>query len=577
MSSDSYTFPCPACGTLLSVPRVLAGVRGPCPQCRQEITAPPAPAEPAAPDPVPPSVPPVASPPPVVPPPTVSSEPEPAPEVAPAAPPPASSPSSLPPVHPPATSTAEASPAATPLSPPLPASTVVPAPAPGAVLAKEVSAAAETPLTAGLAPEKEASPLSKPVEQTPENLTAPRLEPAPVSARDTRRAGKGKGFFSYLFGFLLLLVIAAVIIWLALTQLPGRAMREWEARAAELVNPWTQRFGFELFPSRSEPEAPLPPPQPETLAPVPAPSSTVRPALDPPAAPEPASEAPAMEPEKVTPEAAATTPPPAQPEPAEEEMKAEASPPPTLLPPLNDTATAEAATASEGNESVISPAEQEAALVEPLKVLHSFLQARTWTERLRYCLDPERIRTAFRAYYRGPRETPEKYTSVVFCGSSPLPDSPYSVHVFHVTFADLPEGFPVSIMETKDGWKVDWDAYVEFRDARLKKFLSKYQDAPATFRVRVERTHYFDSQVPDLDNKYCFRVSAPIDGHDGYVFVDKNDSIAVPKLEPYLAWGTVHHITVKLKWVKGLQKHSYVELRDVVSPSWRLPQTGADQ
>ena len=40
MSPDIYSFACPACGIHLSVPRVLAGVRGPCPQCHREITAP---------------------------------------------------------------------------------------------------------------------------------------------------------------------------------------------------------------------------------------------------------------------------------------------------------------------------------------------------------------------------------------------------------------------------------------------------------------------------------------------------------------------------------------------------------
>lgn len=39
-AAETLTFRCPACDTSLRVPRSLAGVRGPCPQCRVEISAP---------------------------------------------------------------------------------------------------------------------------------------------------------------------------------------------------------------------------------------------------------------------------------------------------------------------------------------------------------------------------------------------------------------------------------------------------------------------------------------------------------------------------------------------------------
>ena len=40
MSQESYLFACPVCAARLSVPKALVGVRGPCPQCHHEITAP---------------------------------------------------------------------------------------------------------------------------------------------------------------------------------------------------------------------------------------------------------------------------------------------------------------------------------------------------------------------------------------------------------------------------------------------------------------------------------------------------------------------------------------------------------
>ena len=40
MSQQTYTFACPVCAVRLSVPKALAGVRGPCPQWHHDITAP---------------------------------------------------------------------------------------------------------------------------------------------------------------------------------------------------------------------------------------------------------------------------------------------------------------------------------------------------------------------------------------------------------------------------------------------------------------------------------------------------------------------------------------------------------
>lgn len=48
-AADTLTFRCPACDTSLRVPSSLAGVRGPCPQCRVEINAPQPPANTGAP------------------------------------------------------------------------------------------------------------------------------------------------------------------------------------------------------------------------------------------------------------------------------------------------------------------------------------------------------------------------------------------------------------------------------------------------------------------------------------------------------------------------------------------------
>jgi hypothetical protein len=70
--------------------------------------------------------------------------------------------------------------------------------------------------------------------------------------------------------------------------------------------------------------------------------------------------------------------------------------------------------------------------------------------------------------------------------------------------------FPVPVMleEQKDGFKVDWLAFVEFKDRMLEKFLQAYQEGPpARFHVGIIRHHYFEDNVPSLDRKDAFRIS----------------------------------------------------------------------
>jgi hypothetical protein len=208
-------------------------------------------------------------------------------------------------------------------------------------------------------------------------------------------------------------------------------------------------------------------------------------------------------------------------------------------------------------------------LARPLEALKKFLAAPNWKERAKFIQLPEKVRPDMEEYYRSHPDGPQEPTSITFMTSARVPDGKYSVYLFHVTFPDLPQGFPAAVEETAAGWRVDWRSFVEFRDGHLKKFLSEYQELPASFQIKLQRTHYFDKDVPNLDARYCFRVSAPIYGHDGYVFVDKSDSIVGPKIADKLGWAEVHHVIAKLKWVKTPTGHQFIELRDIVANSWR--------
>lgn len=529
MSQELYTFACPSCAVKLSVPKTLAGVRGPCPQCHAEITAPPV--EEAAPPPAqPPAVEKQKS---ILPPPRKETAPAPVPPELPAGLPPLSA-------H------------AEPPQPPFPPT-----------MEEVTDDVWQRPLPSG------------PPQETAAEEAGGSYEPPQPPVRAQRRGGSKAALIG---GVLALLALGALA---ALNFLPENTLKEWAAQ-------WKERgAGKAEAPAAASPSPiPSPAPAPATASieespalaaepePEPAPSEIAEAAAPTPPAEETAAVATAATEAPAEPEASPAFPTvkPAE-EPAPEIAKAEpaetAAPavpqpasagPPSLLPDIS----APAAEAAEAGSETADP------LTAPRKTLTDFLKAKTWRERLPLSLGGESLRSEMQQFYKASKDGANAPTSLEYVSDSPVPGSDFTVHVFHATFADLPQGCPISVEETAQGWKVDWRAFVEFREGRLKKFFEKYQNTPATFRVILRRTHFFDKDVPNLDNKYCFHVSAPVFGHEGYVFVDKDNSIVAPKIAEKLDWKGVHYDMVSLKWVKGSNNHSYVELRDLTN-GWRQP------
>lgn len=618
MSQETYTFACPVCAVRLSVPKALAGVRGPCPQCHHEITAPEpesvgavalaaAPSVAAAPGmPTPRSAPPSLPPLPVTAPlpepparisrPPAAIVPPPLPRAESPAPPPRSpgllpekeasptpSAGSLPPLPPLAAEAPAVPPAASAPAPQVPS--IPPLPLPLEAVAVEAVAVEAVALEA-------AAIEAKPVADGDSAVAAARVVPVPrepVEAR--RRAVKRRSGWRVA---LVLVIGAGLVAAAVLNFLPRQSLREWVGR-------WVPSMSGEAVPSSSgavaDPENSQPsvdieirPALEPSVAVGPTdtlPAASAEPALDVPDAPgaEPALESTDSAP---PPAAAANTTVPENPgsTDASGTPTGVAAPEPPSAPASNQNG-APATTAAEraplsgqdappsllpdisGGDATATAAPVDEALAGAQEALTLFLQARSWQDRLALSEGGESMKPEMEAHYATVPDGPNPPTSVEHIASAPIPGGSRTVQVFHVAFADLPQGFPVPVRQTDEGWKIDWRAFTEFREGRLKSFLTEYRDPPAVFRVRLQRAHVQDRAVPNLDTKYAFRIAAPIDGHEGYVFVDKEDSIVGPKIADKLDSNTIHLVMAKLKWVRGTNGKTFVELRDIVSNSWR--------
>lgn len=256
---------------------------------------------------------------------------------------------------------------------------------------------------------------------------------------------------------------------------------------------------------------------------------------------------------------------------------------PVMLPAVAAPAAPLTPEAPAGDQPLVTPAEVEVGRpgssvvtedppAAARRVLMAFLQARDWRERVKWCEEGDRLREELEAYDRRAGDGAYFPLSVDHIASAPLPDGLRTVQVFQVAFADLPQGFPVPVRQTVRGWRLDGRTFMEFRESRLKNFLDDYREAPAVFRVRLRWLPPRGPGGSNLDPslpEHRFRIAAPIQGHEGIIYADKNDPVVGPKIAHRLDPEATHLVMVRLQWARGITGRVRVELRDIVSESWR--------
>lgn len=200
--------------------------------------------------------------------------------------------------------------------------------------------------------------------------------------------------------------------------------------------------------------------------------------------------------------------------------------------------------------------------------LKQFLAATSLAERLQHTLGADLMKPLMERYYTRSAEGPIIVDRIQFVRMDPNPELGSGKHcIFNLENKTWEFPVPVMLEEQPDGFKVDWLAFVEFKDRLLEKFFQSYQDGPARFHVGIIRHHYFEDGVPNVDRKYSFRVSpAPPNSFQASVFLDKESPLA-QELRSRLPWETHVWAVVELEW-KKLGSQQWVELSAVPQMHW---------
>ena len=204
------------------------------------------------------------------------------------------------------------------------------------------------------------------------------------------------------------------------------------------------------------------------------------------------------------------------------------------------------------------------------EALQTFFAARNLSERMPLTLGSENMKSLMERYYAKKDSGAIDVDEIKLLRFDPAPETGGGPHcVFTVASKLWKHPIPVMLQEEGGAYKVDWLAFVEFRDNLLFEFLSQYQDlpAPALFHVGIRRTHYFEDDVPNLAEKDCFEIQPPLPTYVGYVFVPKNTPLA-SDLASRLSWETLTaYVIVELRW-RRLGEMKWVELTAVPQLNW---------
>jgi hypothetical protein len=317
----------------------------------------------------------------------------------------------------------------------------------------------------------------------------------------------------------------------------------------------------ETSPDSSKSDAhPASPIVPSTSQPGSAESATA-----PPAVPGPELAAPPIPPaNSAIATADAASPPPKPPAAADENSE-------SFVPPLlsaDETFIADSSPLTDGTvSSKPDPSDPELAVAQT--AVQSLISARTVESLLPVIFDGERLREGLVNYYasRPLRPLEGAVIEIQFSGRIPATDA--RAFIFSVVDSEHPRGFPVSAEATRTGYKIDWESYIQWRDEWLRGFIENRPTGPYTLFVVLRRSHYFNDDVANLDQKVCFKIASAIPGDAGAnAFVEKKSAVGKSLADTY-EWGKVYFPVLELEWTKDENQKSYIKINRVVRPTWR--------
>ena len=214
--------------------------------------------------------------------------------------------------------------------------------------------------------------------------------------------------------------------------------------------------------------------------------------------------------------------------------------------------------------------------METRKLLDAFLMAPTWEGRIPFIYKGEKLRPKIEAYYQTLEDKPVTtyLPEFDFMEDNPEPGQlPYLLYYLKIS-GRLGE-FPVLILVTPDGPKIDWESYVEIRDRHLAAFFQKRERGPRTFRVLLKRESYWGADrktFANLSDFLTYSVESPDQETKVSAFVSHDTPLA-KKLKEIASWGLPPLAAmVELEWKRFPHGTDHLVINKMIVDGWILPE-----
>ena len=206
--------------------------------------------------------------------------------------------------------------------------------------------------------------------------------------------------------------------------------------------------------------------------------------------------------------------------------------------------------------------------------LMAFLAAPDWTTRSAHVLAPETVRPAMEAYSHQVPDGPTPFTSISVQNSYTDKTTGETLFIFQVVTAQHPAGIPVAVAESPTGWRVDWAAFVEFRDDRFTAFADGPPDQTGRFHLIVSAPPAPRAASAINEHFTSFLLDPPLPGRQRLAYVGKSLEIHAT-LSAATANGAAFTPVLELVKRNTPTGKSYLEIVGILANDW-LPRITSD-
>ncbi len=202
--------------------------------------------------------------------------------------------------------------------------------------------------------------------------------------------------------------------------------------------------------------------------------------------------------------------------------------------------------------------------------LKAFLDAPDWSSRAAHVLAPETTRAAMEANSRMVPDGPTPYQSISIQNSYTDKTTGNTLFIYQVVTTTHPTGIPVAVVETDNGWQVDWQTFVEFRDNQFQDFADGPVDETRRFHLIVSAPPAPRAANTENEHFSSFLLDPPFPGHQQIAYVRKTSEIHAT-LMAATENGAIFTPVLEVVKRKTPDDKSYLEITNIIAHDW-LPE-----